>query len=138
LNDADYMKMACDLAQTNLGLTDPNPVVGCVIVLDHAIVGQGVTAPGGRPHAEEQALQLAGTLALGATAYVTLEPCGARSAGGMACSVNLAQAGVARVVYACEDGSPFASGRGSERLREAGVIVESGLMATEISKTLNY
>lgn len=132
------MRLALEKAKANLGLTSPNPVVGCILVRDGKIIGQGATAPGGRPHAEELALDQAGPGAVGATAYVTLEPCGARSAGGVACSIRLVQAGITRVVYACEDASPYASGQGSARLREAGVKVEAGLLSQEVGTALNY
>ena len=135
-SDSDFMRRAIAVALTNLGLTAPNPVVGCVIVRDGEILAEAVTAPGGRPHAEEQAL--ARIDARGATAYVTLEPCGARSSGAPSCSQRLAAAGVARVVYACEDPSPLASGQGSQRLAEAGVIVERGVLSREASDALRY
>jgi diaminohydroxyphosphoribosylaminopyrimidine deaminase/5-amino-6-(5-phosphoribosylamino)uracil reductase len=105
--------------------------VGCVLVKDGAVVGEAVTALGGRPHAEEQALAAAGPAARGAVAYVTLEPCGARSSGAASCAERLAQAGVARVLVACEDASKFAAGQGAERLAAAGIAVETGLLADE-------
>lgn len=135
-SDADFMRRAIAVALPNLGLTAPNPVVGCVIVRDGQILAAAATAPGGRPHAEEQALETID--ARGATAYVTLEPCGARSAGTAPCSQRLVTAGVARVVYACEDPSPLASGQGYERLVAAGVIVTRGLLAAEASRALRY
>lgn len=135
-SDADFMRRAIAVALPNLGLTAPNPVVGCVIVGDGQILAEAATAPGGRPHAEEQALETID--ARGATAYVTLEPCGARSAGTAPCSQRLVTAGVARVVYACEDPSPLASGQGYERLVAAGVIVTRGLLAAEASRALRY
>jgi len=135
-SDADFMRRAIAVALPNLGLTAPNPVVGCVIVRDGQILAEAATAPGGRPHAEEQALETID--ARGATAYVTLEPCGARSAGTAPCSQRLVTAGVARVVYACEDPSPLASGQGYERLVAAGVIVTRGLLAAEASRALRY
>ena len=125
------MRRAIAVARTTLGLTDPNPTVGCVLMKDGRVVGEAATAPGGRPHAEEQALAAAGPGARGATAYVTLEPCGARSSGGVSCAERLVEAGVARVVVACEDPSPFASGRGLERLAGAGVAVVSGVLDEE-------
>ncbi len=134
--DADFMNRAIAVALRNLGLTAPNPVVGCVIVRDGQILAEAATAPGGRPHAEEQALE--NIDARGATAYVTLEPCGARSSGTAPCSQRLVAAGVARVVYACEDPSPLASGQGFERLIQAGVIVERGLLADEAFAALRY
>lgn len=125
------MRRAIALATANLGLTGDNPSVGCVIVSDGAVVGEGATAPGGRPHAEELALDQAGAQAKGATAYVTLEPCAARSSGAASCSELLAGAGVARVVIACEDSSPLASGQGMERLKARDVALDIGLLAGE-------
>lgn len=128
-SDADFMGRAIDLALAEMGKTWPNPAVGCVLVNDGQIVAEAATAPGGRPHAEEQAVPVAGDGARGATAYVTMEPCGARSSGRKSCSHFLAEAGIKRVVVACVDPSPFASGRGIERLRQAGLEVETGLLA---------
>jgi diaminohydroxyphosphoribosylaminopyrimidine deaminase/5-amino-6-(5-phosphoribosylamino)uracil reductase len=105
--------------------------VGCVIVADGVAVGEGATGRGGRPHAEEVALDAAGAAAKGATAYVTLEPCGERSSGAASCGERLARAGVARVVVAAPDASSLAAGRGLQRLREAGIAVEAGLLAEE-------
>ena len=132
-SDADqaFMAQAIALATGRMGETWPNPAVGCVIVKDGEVVSQAATAPGGRPHAEEQAVPAAGDKARGSTAYVTMEPCGARSSGRSSCSQFLAEAGVARVVVASVDPSPFASGRGVERLRQAGLTVETGLLADE-------
>lgn len=130
-DDARFMARAIELAKARMGETWPNPAVGCVIVLDGQVVGEGATAQGGRPHAEEQAVPAAGDSAQGATAYVTMEPCGARSSGRKSCSNFLMEAGVARVVVAAVDPSPFAAGRGVERLRKAGLDVETGLMADE-------
>jgi pyrimidine deaminase RibD-like protein len=125
------MRRAIALARMNLGRTGANPSVGCVIVRDGQVVGEAATAPGGRPHAEEQALDQAGEAARGATAYVTLEPCGQRSGGTASCSERLVAAAVARVVVACEDPSIFAGGLGAARLSEAGMQVETGLLAEE-------
>jgi diaminohydroxyphosphoribosylaminopyrimidine deaminase/5-amino-6-(5-phosphoribosylamino)uracil reductase len=129
--DEDGMRRAIAVARTTFGLTFPNPTVGCVLIKDGAVLAEAATAPGGRPHAEEQALLAAGGAARGATAYVTLEPCGARSSGSPSCADRLADARVARVVVACEDPSPFASGRGLERLAAAGVPVTVGVLAAE-------
>ena len=123
------MSEAFDLGLAQLGRTWPNPAVGCVIVKDGDIVGRGATGDGGRPHAEEIALDQAGDKARGATTYVTLEPCGERSTGAASCSQRLVEAGVARVVYACADPSPFASHKGPARLETAGITVETGLLA---------
>ena len=131
MTDEDHMRAAIALARTHLGKTGVNPSVGCVIVAGGAVVGQGVTQAGGRPHAEEQALDQAGDVARGATAYVTLEPCGLRSVGTASCSERLVASGVARVVIACTDASTYASGRGTDRLRAAGLTVELGLLQTE-------
>ncbi|MGE5567390.1 MAG: deaminase [Parcubacteria group bacterium] len=136
--DLAFMERAIEVAKANVGKTAPNPCVGCVIVADGEVIAEAVTAPGGRPHAEEQALEAAGERASGATAYVTLEPCGARSNGGLSCSERLLAAGVARVVVAAEDASPYASGQGAERLRAAGVTVEIGLLAEEATVALGY
>lgn len=125
------MGRAIDLALARMGDTWPNPAVGCVIVKEGAVVSEAATAPGGRPHAEEQAVPAAGEAASGATAYVTMEPCGARSSGRTSCSHFLMQSGVTRVVVAAVDPSPFASGRGVERLRQAGLEVETGLLADQ-------
>ena len=129
--DRSFMAQAIDLATGRMGETWPNPAVGCVIVKDGRVIAQAATAPGGRPHAEEQAVPAAGPDVEGATVYVTLEPCGARSSGRKSCAHFLTEAGVARVVIACLDPSPFAAGRGTERLRAEGLTVETGLMCEE-------
>lgn len=133
MSEADHtlMRRAIALAQAGVGRTGDNPSVGCVLAKAGKVIGEGATAPGGRPHAEEQALAQAGEAARGAVAYVTLEPCGARSSGGLSCAERLAAAGVGRVVVACEDASVFAAGRGLERLASAGVPCEVGLLAEE-------
>jgi diaminohydroxyphosphoribosylaminopyrimidine deaminase/5-amino-6-(5-phosphoribosylamino)uracil reductase len=129
--DARFMARAIELALARMGETWPNPAVGCVLVKNGEVIAEAATAPGGRPHAEEQAVPAAGEAARGATAYVTLEPCGARSSGRASCAQFLAEAGVARVVVAALDPSPFAAGRGAERLRQAGIQVETGLMGEQ-------
>jgi diaminohydroxyphosphoribosylaminopyrimidine deaminase / 5-amino-6-(5-phosphoribosylamino)uracil reductase len=125
------MRRAIAIAWTNFGRTRPNPVVGCVVARGETVLAEGVTGAGGRPHAEEQALAELGGTAQDADAYVTLEPCGARSSGGLSCSERLAAAGVRRVFVACEDASPHASGRGAERLQAAGVEVTVGCLRDE-------
>ncbi len=130
-SDEDLMRRAIALAQRHVGLTGDNPSVGCVLARDGAVVGEGVTGEGGRPHAEEAALDAAGPAARGATAYVTLEPCAERSAGGVSCSERLVAAGVARVVVACADPSVFAAGQGAQRLQAAGVAIDLGLLGSE-------
>jgi len=120
------MRAALTLAARGLGRVAPNPAVGCLLVKDGRVVGRGWTQPGGRPHAETEALKRAGEAARGATAYVTLEPC-AHHGKTPPCAEALITAGVARVVAAHEDPDPRVAGRGLAMLREAGVTVESGL-----------
>lgn len=129
--DESWMRRAIGLASARVGLTGDNPSVGCVIVKDGAVVGEAATATGGRPHAEEQALDRAGDRARGAVAYVTLEPCGERSSGAASCGERLVAAQVARVVIACEDSSALAGGRGLRRLAAAGLAVDLGVLAGE-------
>ncbi len=130
-DDIGHMRRAIALARTHVGLTGDNPAVGCVIVQAGVVVGEAVTGLGGRPHAEEQALDQAGDAARGAVAYVTLEPCGERSSGAAACGERLATAGVSRVVIACEDPSALAAGRGVLRLQAAGIPCDLGLLRDE-------
>jgi pyrimidine deaminase RibD-like protein len=125
------MRRALALAAPGVGRTGENPSVGCVILAGGVVVGEGATAEGGRPHAEELALTQAGAAARGADVYVTLEPCAHRSTGGVACSDLLIGVGVARVVIAARDPHPYAAGVGVERLRAAGVRVEVGVMEAE-------
>lgn len=129
--DEQFMRRAIAAAGTRLGRTWPNPVVGCVIAHGEEVLVQTTTADGGRPHAEEQALAAIGGAANGATVYVTMEPCGQRSAGTPSCAERLALAGVGRVVIAADNPSPLSAGRGVARLRAAGVPVEVGLLAGE-------
>ena len=130
------MKRALELAASGVGATGDNPSVGCVIVAGGVVVGEAATATGGRPHAEELALAAAGDRARGGDVYVTLEPCARRSTGGTSCADLLIGAGVARVVIAAADPHPFAAGVGVERLRAAGVVVESGALGDE-ARALN-
>ncbi len=122
-DDARWMAAALRLSRRHVGLTDDNPSVGALIVSpDGRVVGRGVTAPGGRPHAERVALAQAGDEARGATAYVTLEPC-AHHGRSPPCADALIQAGVARVVYGAADPDSRVNGQGAARLRAAGVAV---------------
>ncbi len=121
------MREALALAAPMVGLTTPNPAVGCVIVRRGRIVGRGCTAPGGRPHAETQALQQAGARARGATAYVSLEPCAHRGKT-PPCARALVEAAVARVVVGCVDPYPPVRGRGAKILRRAGIEVQVGVL----------
>lgn len=127
------MRRAIALASAAAGTTAPNPPVGCVIVAGGRTVGEGATAAGGRPHAEERALDQSGELARSATAFVTLEPCGARSSGAVSCAERLIAAGLTRVVYAADNPHTLSAGQGPSRLVAAGVIVEAGLLAAETS-----
>ena len=124
------MAYALSLGRRGLGRTWPNPSVGCVIVNHGKIVGVGRTADRGRPHAEVVALQQAGALARGATAYVTLEPCSHHGTT-PPCSQALIKAGIARVVSPFSDLDPRVSGAGFEMLRKEGLEVVSGLCAQE-------
>jgi diaminohydroxyphosphoribosylaminopyrimidine deaminase / 5-amino-6-(5-phosphoribosylamino)uracil reductase len=126
--DLVYMRAALALARRGLGNTWPNPAVGCVIVNDGRVVGRGWTQPGGRPHAETEALERAGAAARGATAYVSLEPC-AHWGKTPPCAEALIAAGVGRVVAAIEDPDPRVAGGGIARLRGAGIAVALGLCA---------
>ena len=129
--DPRWMGAAMALAERGVGRTAPNPAVGCVIVRDDRVLGRGWTQPGGRPHAEADALAQAGAGARGATAYVTLEPCAHRSARGPACADLLIEAGVARVVAATVDPDPRTAGAGLERLGAAGIAVTPGVREGE-------
>src|SRR5271155_5067415 len=126
--DRAHMRAALALARRGLGAVWPNPAVGCVIVNEGRVVGRGWTQPGGRPHAETEALRRAGAAAHGATAYVSLEPC---SHWGQTppCADALVDAGVRRVVVALEDPDPRVAGNGIARLRAAGIAVDAGLGA---------
>jgi diaminohydroxyphosphoribosylaminopyrimidine deaminase/5-amino-6-(5-phosphoribosylamino)uracil reductase len=128
--DTHFMRAAIALARRALGTTWPNPAVGCLIVRDGAIVGQGVTAPGGRPHAETQALAMAGEAARGATAYVTLEPC-AHHGQTAPCATALIEARVARVAIALRDPDPRVNGAGIALLRAAEIEVTEDMLAEE-------
>lgn len=129
-DDRRHMAHALTLAGRGLGRVWPNPSVGCVIVKEGRVVGRGVTADGGRPHAEPQALAQAGALARGATAYVTLEPC-AHHGHTPPCAETLVGAGVTRVVSALTDPDPRVAGGGLQILRNAGVQVSSGVLEAE-------
>lgn len=127
MTDDAHMSHALALAARGLGRTWPNPAVGCVLVKDGRIVGRGWTQPGGRPHAERMALDQAGPLAAGATAYVTLEPC-AHHGKTPPCAEALVAAGIARVVTAQTDPDPRVAGRGHAILRAAGIAVTEGIL----------
>jgi diaminohydroxyphosphoribosylaminopyrimidine deaminase/5-amino-6-(5-phosphoribosylamino)uracil reductase len=133
--DRRFMSSALALARRGLGNVWPNPSVGCVIAKGGQVVGRGWTQPGGRPHAETEALHRAGRAARGATAYVTLEPC-SHHGQTPPCADALIAAGVARVVAATADPDPRVSGQGLALLASAGVTVQSDLLAEE-ARALN-
>jgi diaminohydroxyphosphoribosylaminopyrimidine deaminase/5-amino-6-(5-phosphoribosylamino)uracil reductase len=127
--DAQMMQIALGVAARGLGRTAPNPSVGAVIADARTgeIIARGWTAPGGRPHAETEAIARAGARARGATMYVTLEPCSHHGATAP-CADAIVGAGLARVVCAIEDPDPRVAGRGLAHLRQAGIAVERGLL----------
>ena len=129
-DDARFMTLAFALGRRNLGRTSPNPAVGAVIVKDNILVGRGWTQPGGRPHAEIEALRHAKKAAQGATLYVTLEPCSHQGTT-PPCADAIIKAGIARVVSALEDPNPEVTGSGHKRLAEKGIKVDVGLGAEE-------
>ncbi len=131
--DLHFMQMALELASRATISTSPNPKVGCVIVKDKVVIGEGWTQPVGQAHAEVQALRDAakrGADTRGATAYVTLEPC-SHFGRTPPCANALIDAGVLRVVAAIQDANPQVAGRGLGLLREAGISVECGLLAAQ-------
>ncbi|PDT36021.1 riboflavin biosynthesis protein RibD [Rhizobium sp. M10] len=134
-HDESFMAAAIRLSRRHLGRTATNPSVGCLIVKDGVIVGQAVTARGGRPHAEPQALAEAGELARGATVYVTLEPC-SHHGKTPPCAEALIASGVARVVISVTDPDPRVSGRGISMLRDAGIEVDAGVLQAEGRRSL--
>lgn len=130
MSDQVFMQQALDLANRGRFTTSPNPNVGCVIVQDGEVVGQGWHKKAGEGHAEVNALREAGDKARGATAYVTLEPCSHHGRTPPCCDALIA-AGISRVVVAMQDPNPQVAGRGLHRLRQAGIDVEFGLLAAE-------
>jgi diaminohydroxyphosphoribosylaminopyrimidine deaminase/5-amino-6-(5-phosphoribosylamino)uracil reductase len=133
--DQAFMARALELARKGLYSTHPNPRVGCVIVRDGQVVGEGWHVRAGEPHAEVHALRQAGERARGATAYVTLEPC-SHHGRTPPCADALVAAGVGRVVAAMQDPNPQVAGRGLKRLEDTGIAVSSGVLEAE-AKTLN-
>jgi len=123
----EWMAQALQLARKGLYTTDPNPRVGCLLVKEGQIVGQGWHEKAGEPHAEVYALRQAGEQARGAVAYVTLEPC-SHTGKTPPCADALIEQGIAKVVVAMQDPNPLVSGQGIEKLRAAGVVVEVGLL----------
>ncbi len=130
LSDHQFMQRALELASLGRFTTPPNPNVGCVIVKDDEVVGEGYHRQAGGPHAEVFALRQAGNSAAGATAYVTLEPC-SHFGRTPPCADTLINAGLKRVVVAMPDPNPKVAGTGVERLRAAGIQVDVGLLDTQ-------
>ncbi|HET7775998.1 MAG TPA: bifunctional diaminohydroxyphosphoribosylaminopyrimidine deaminase/5-amino-6-(5-phosphoribosylamino)uracil reductase RibD [Azospira sp.] len=128
--DHAHMARALRLAEQGLYSTSPNPRVGCVLVKDGTVIGEGWHVRAGEPHAEVHALRAAGEAARGATAYVTLEPC-SHHGRTPPCAEALVKAGVARVVAAMTDPNPLVAGRGLDILRQAGIEVFSGVLENE-------
>src|SRR5512139_2754116 len=126
--DQRFMQLALSLGRRGLGRTWPNPAVGAVVVKDGVVVGRGWTQPGGRPHAETEALRRAKRAARGATLYVTLEPC-SHEGKTPPCADAVIQAGIKRVVSALEDSNPEVAGQGYAKLRDKGIQVDTGLLA---------
>lgn len=134
-DDERFMAEAIALSRQHTGLTETNPSVGCLIVKDGQVLGKAVTAIGGRPHAETQALALAGEAARGATAYVTLEPC-SHYGRTPPCANALVAAGIVRVVVSLKDPDPRVSGRGLAILEQAGIEVVTGVLEPEARDAL--
>src|ERR1700736_5156069 len=131
--DQRFMQLALTLGRRGQGRSWPNPAVGAVVVNDGVIVGRGWTQPGGRPHAEPEALMRAGDAARGAPLYVTLEPC-SHFGRSPPCADAVIASGIARVVSAIEDPNPEVAGQGHPKLRAAGIVVDVGLGAAEAAR----
>ena len=131
--DTHFMKMALDMSRRSLGITHPNPSVGCVIVKDSHVIGRGWTSRGGRPHAEINALDYASGEAVNSTVYVTLEPC-SHHGKTSPCADALVNAKVSRVVIATIDPDPRVSGKGIKIMEDAGIDVEVGLHNEEANR----
>jgi len=128
--DERYMRLALDLAHKGKGYTNPNPIVGAVVVKDGKIVGQGYHHEFGGPHAEVFALEEAGERACGATIYVTLEPC-SHYGKTPPCADSIIQARISRAVVACRDPNPLVNGEGIRKIRAAGIEVTEGVLEKE-------
>lgn len=130
-DDTRFLRAAIALSLRGQSRTAPNPNVGCIIVKDNVVIGRGWTQPGGRPHAEAQALAQADGLTNGATAYVSLEPCFHLSPRGPRCVELIARAGIARVAIAAPDPDPRTNGQSIAWLRAQGIAVDTGLLEDE-------
>jgi diaminohydroxyphosphoribosylaminopyrimidine deaminase / 5-amino-6-(5-phosphoribosylamino)uracil reductase len=136
MQETELMRHALRLAMRGRGAVEPNPMVGCVIVKDGQIIGEGYHERFGAAHAEPRALAAAGEAAAGATAFVTMEPCCHLQKKTPPCVPKLINARLSRVVVGCQDPNPMVAGKGITQLRAAGMIVEEGLLAAEC-KQLN-
>ena len=128
--DVRFMRIALALARRGLGNVWPNPAVGCILLKDDVIVGRGWTQPGGRPHAETEALARAGQASVGATAFITLEPC-CHQGKTPPCTDALISAGVSRVVAAANDPDPRVAGNGIAKLRASGIQTVVGVCESD-------
>jgi diaminohydroxyphosphoribosylaminopyrimidine deaminase / 5-amino-6-(5-phosphoribosylamino)uracil reductase len=131
--DLRFMAAALAISRRALGLSAPNPAVGALLVKEGVIVGRGWTKPGGRPHAETEALRCAGAQVRGATLYVTLEPC-SHHGQTPPCTDAIIASGIARVVYAIDDPDPRACSAGAKTLADAGIAVTKGALAGEAKR----
>jgi len=131
--DERYIRLALKLALRGEGYTNPNPIVGAVVVKDGEVVGQGWHERFGGPHAEVFALEQAGEKAAGATIYVTLEPC-SHHGKTPPCTERIIEAGISRVVISCRDPNPLVNGKGIEKLRQAGIEVAEGVLEEEAAR----
>jgi len=130
MTDQEYMKLAIELARSAAGQTAPNPMVGAIVVNNNQIIGMGAHLKAGEPHAEVHAIRMAGEKAKDATIYVTLEPC-SHHGKTPPCADLIIASGIKRVVVASTDSNPLVAGRGIIKLREAGIIVETGVLESE-------
>ena len=128
--DRRFMAAAIRLGASALGTTWPNPAVGAILVKDGCVVGRGRTVSGGRPHAETEALAMAGAKAEGATLYVSLEPC-SHHGRTPPCADAISAAGVGRVITSLVDPNPMVAGRGLQYLEDEGIAVTRGVMEAE-------
>lgn len=140
MNDVYYMNFALNLARGTAGQTSPNPVVGAVLVKDNQIIGMGAHLKAGEPHAEVHAIRMAGEKVQDSTLYVTLEPC-SHYGKTPPCSDLVIKSGIKKVFVATTDPNPRVSGTGIERMKKAGIEVETGLLeekAREVNKVFFY
>ena len=133
--DEKFLSTAIKLAQRGRGAVEPNPMVGCLIVREGTIVGEGYHQKFGGPHAEVEAIRAAGAATEGADAFVTLEPCCHTGKTGP-CTQALVDAGIKRVVIGCEDPNPQVRGKGAQRLRDAGIVVETGVLEAQARRLI--